>query len=48
MTGFVTRNEAPDGGPLNYRVSHRVQMWRKGQQPKLQPLIVEGDVKLSA
>lgn len=28
----LERNPRPDDGPLRYRVSHRVPLWRKGEQ----------------
>ena len=37
------RNEAPDGGPLAYRVRHRVPLWRAGEPPRLIQEVVEGD-----
>ena len=38
----VERNESPDGGPLLYRVSHRVKMWSRGETPRLEKKIIEG------
>src|SRR3954452_3638442 len=29
----ITRSEKPDGGPINYRVSHHAKLWRKGEKP---------------
>jgi alkaline phosphatase D len=43
----IERNEAPDGGPLRYRVVHRVPMWSAGTAPKLEQRVVEGDPGLS-
>ena len=37
------RNEAPDGGPLVYRVRHTVPVWRAGEAPRLIQQVVEGD-----
>jgi alkaline phosphatase D len=37
------REEAPDGGPLAYRVRHRVPLWRAGEAPRLIQEVVEGD-----
>ncbi|HEY5712591.1 MAG TPA: alkaline phosphatase D family protein [Allosphingosinicella sp.] len=37
------RNGAPDGGPLAYRVRHRVPLWRAGEPPRLIQEVVEGD-----
>ena len=36
-----------DGGPLRYRVVHRVARWAPGERPQMRPEIVEGDVGLS-
>ena len=36
-----------DGGPLNYRVRSRALLWEKGQAPKLDVQILEGDAKFS-
>jgi alkaline phosphatase D len=43
----VTRNTSPDGGPLRYRVAHRARLWKKGERPKLEQRVIEGDPKLS-
>jgi alkaline phosphatase D len=37
----------PDGGPLRYRVVHRVQMWRPGETPRLEQQVIEGNPELS-
>jgi alkaline phosphatase D len=37
------RNEAPDGGPLLYRVRHTVPVWRAGEAPRLIQQVVEGE-----
>jgi alkaline phosphatase D len=36
-----------DGGPLRYRVAHRVARWRAGERPRLERGRVEGDLGLS-
>lgn len=41
------RSESEDGGPLRYRVIHRVSRWAPGERPALRQEIVEGDVELS-
>jgi alkaline phosphatase D len=41
------REAAQDGGPLLYRVVHRTKLWNKGETPRLEQLIVEGNPKLS-
>ena len=38
----VERSESPDGGPLAYRVSHRVKMWSRGEAPRLEKKVIEG------
>jgi alkaline phosphatase D len=43
----IDRSERPDGGPLAYRVIHRVQMWKVGEPPRLTQQIVEGDPPLA-
>ena len=43
----VTRRDEADGGPLAYRVRHRAALWRKGETPKLEQMIVEGDPAMS-
>lgn len=43
----IERSETPDGGPLRYRVVHRVPLWRAGQRPALEQRIVDGDPGLS-
>lgn len=36
-------SDSEDGGPLRYRVVHRVPMWRAGETPRLARRVVEGD-----
>jgi alkaline phosphatase D len=43
----VERAEGRDGGPLRYRVVHRVPLWRAGQRPALNQTFLEGDAELS-
>lgn len=43
----VNRHDQPDGGPLNYRVRFRAPLWRKGEAPKLDTKVVEGDPRFS-
>jgi alkaline phosphatase D len=43
----VNRSDQPNGGPLNYRVKFRSPLWRKGETPKLDTKVVEGDPKFS-
>ena len=44
----LERAEQADGGPLRYRVVHRARLWTKGERPRLERRIVEGDPELSA
>jgi alkaline phosphatase D len=39
----LERSERPDGGPLRYRVRHRAALWGKGERPRLEQQVVEGD-----
>jgi alkaline phosphatase D len=43
----IERSAGTDGGPLRYRVSHRVAPWRKGERPQLEQRVLEGDPGLS-
>jgi alkaline phosphatase D len=43
----LERNNAPDGGPLAYRVAHKVNRWRPGEAPQLQQRVLEGDPPLA-
>jgi len=43
----LERSTGEDGGPLRYRVAHRVPIWRKGERPKLEPRVLDGDPGLS-
>jgi len=43
----LERSERADGGPLLYRVVHRTPLWRRGDRPKLEQHIVEGNPALS-
>jgi alkaline phosphatase D len=38
----LEKSSQPDGGPLAYRVVHRVPLWSAGQAPRLEQKIVEG------
>lgn len=39
----LERSPGEDGGPLRYRVRHRARLWRKGERPRLEQQVVEGD-----
>jgi alkaline phosphatase D len=43
----LERSERPDGGPLLYRARYRAALWSKGQSPKLEGQIIEGDPRFS-
>jgi alkaline phosphatase D len=43
----LERSEKPDGGPLRYRVTHRVPLWKAGEPPVLTQTLVEGDARYS-
>jgi alkaline phosphatase D len=43
----LERSATADGGPLAYRVTHRAPLWRKGERPRLEQRVIEGDPKLS-
>jgi alkaline phosphatase D len=43
----VDRIARDDGGPLLYRVVHRTPLWEKGERPRLEQRVVEGNPELS-
>jgi len=43
----LERSGTEDGGPLRYRVVHRVSRWAPGKRPELRREVVEGDVELA-
>ncbi|MBZ5723530.1 MAG: alkaline phosphatase D family protein [Acidobacteriia bacterium] len=43
----LERSDRLDGGPLAYRVKYRANLWRKGQAPRLEGQVVEGDPRFS-
>jgi alkaline phosphatase D len=43
----MERAETEDGGPLRYRVVHRVARWAPGERPQMRPEVLEGDAGLS-
>lgn len=43
----LERSETDDGGPLLYRVAHRVSLWKAGERPQLRQEILEGDPGLA-
>ena len=43
----IEGSERADGGPLLYRTRHRASLWRKGETPRLELQILEGDPRFS-
>ncbi len=43
----ITRSEAPDGGPIRYRVLHTAALWKSGERPQLKTSVLEGDAGLA-
>jgi len=43
----LERIERPDGVPLSYRVTHRAQLWSKGERPRLEQTVLEGNPEFS-
>jgi alkaline phosphatase D len=43
----LERSEHAEGGPLLYRVTHRASLWKKGERPRLEQRILEGNPALS-
>ena len=43
----LERSDRADGGPLLYRVVHRVSLWQKGEAPRLERKILEGNPEFS-
>jgi len=43
----LERSETDDGGPLVYRVAHRVSLWKPGEPPLLRQEVLEGDPGLA-
>jgi alkaline phosphatase D len=43
----LERSDRPDGGPLRYRVRHHARLWKKGERPRLEQQVLEGDAGLS-
>ncbi len=44
----IERSDGADGGPLRYRIRHRARLWKNGERPQLEQLVIEGDPDLSA
>jgi alkaline phosphatase D len=43
----IARSASPDGGPLRYRVALTARLWRAGERPQLETVVIEGDPGLS-
>ena len=43
----LERSGTADGGPISYRVVHRVRRWAPGEQPRIEQEIVEGTPPLA-
>jgi alkaline phosphatase D len=43
----LERSGRTDGGPLLYRTRHRASLWRKGERPKMETQIIEGNPRFS-
>jgi alkaline phosphatase D len=43
----LERSDRADGGPLVYRTRHRAGLWHKGETPKLDLQVIEGNPKFS-
>jgi alkaline phosphatase D len=43
----LERSESDDGGPLRYRVAHRVSAWKPGERPVMRQEVLEGDPGLA-
>jgi alkaline phosphatase D len=39
----LEQSERPDGTDVKYRLLHRCRLWRRGQRPRLERRVVEGD-----
>ena len=43
----LERSQRADGGRILYRTRHRARLWGKGEPPRLELQVVEGDPKFS-
>ena len=41
------RSKGVDGGPLRYRVTHQVPLWKPADRPQMTMLSHDGDLGLS-
>ena len=42
----LERANAPDGGPLVYRLGHRVPLWRAGEPARMEQQLIEGQLPI--
>ena len=47
VTAQMLVGNKTNGGPLRYRVTHEVALWRAGERPQMRLTVVEGDAGLS-
>jgi alkaline phosphatase D len=43
----IVHQDQPDGGPILYRVRHAARLWGKGERPKLEQKVIEGNPAFS-
>jgi alkaline phosphatase D len=43
----LERSDREDGGPLRYRVRFRTNLWKKGESPRMESKVLEGDPRFS-
>jgi alkaline phosphatase D len=43
----LERSVGEDGGPLRYRVRSSTKIWGKGERPKIEVRVVEGEARFS-
>ena len=43
----LERSDGDDGGALRYRVAHRARLWGRGERPRLEQRVLEGNPQLS-
>jgi hypothetical protein len=47
LSGAGERSERADGGLLRYRIRSPTALWKKGEAPRLEVEILEGDPKFA-
>jgi alkaline phosphatase D len=43
----LERSDREDGGPLRYRVRFQTSLWKKGESPRMETKVLEGDPRFS-